>query len=33
LGDVIAYRTDRAIERRRALREMAKLDVELGAYD
>jgi excisionase family DNA binding protein len=33
LGDVLAYRSRRAVERRKALSEMTKLDVELGAYE
>ncbi len=33
LGDVLAYKSRRAIERREALDEMTALDAELGAYD
>jgi excisionase family DNA binding protein len=33
LGDVLAYKSRRAIERRKALSELTRLDAELGAYD
>ena len=33
LGDVLAYKSRRAIERQKALSELTRLDAELGAYD
>jgi excisionase family DNA binding protein len=33
LGDVLAYKSQRALQRRAALSKMSALDVELGAYD
>ena len=33
LGDVLANKSRRAIERQKALSEMTRLDAELGAYD
>ena len=33
LGDVLAYKSRRAIERQKALDELTRLDAELGAYD
>ena len=33
LGDVLAYKSRRAIERQKALDELTRLDAALGAYD
>jgi excisionase family DNA binding protein len=33
LGDVLAYKSLRTIERQKALDELTRLDAELGAYD
>ena len=33
LGDVLAYKAKRSVDRREALAEMSALDIELGAYE